>query len=361
MPIDWLDAESAIDQRNALEGRRATLEAEYHKDRSNGEAALRLLVVLDQLEVNPQEMTRLVEPAFQANPKDPALLAWLAQLSFRLGEWKLAMLTAKHACDLDPGDVMANFTLAQILLRGSRPQDGIKFAQKALDGGAAAHYRDEIERVYLITLARLKRFDEAWKLQSEKLAARPGDAQAAIDAADLRREMGRPAEGRELLEAAHRRMPRNTDLLFRLATGAFEDGDNAGALHWADQLLEADGQHLEGWHLRAQARLALGDPERALQDHEMIRELSRKTPLDQAFRAQCLVALGRRDEAIAGLKQGIAESADWFDRKCSYEAELAKLTVQPPEARRAAPKTAPNAPCWCGSGRKFKKCHGVAA
>lgn len=29
--------------------------------------------------------------------------------------------------------------------------------------------------------------------------------------------------------------------------------------------------------------------------------------------------------------------------------------------RREAPKLGRNDPCFCGSGRKFKKCHGAAA
>jgi hypothetical protein len=33
--------------------------------------------------------------------------------------------------------------------------------------------------------------------------------------------------------------------------------------------------------------------------------------------------------------------------------------VQP--YRRAVPKLGRNDPCWCGSGKKLKKCHGAAA
>lgn len=33
--------------------------------------------------------------------------------------------------------------------------------------------------------------------------------------------------------------------------------------------------------------------------------------------------------------------------------------LNPPAPVQAAPPTARNAPCPCGSGRKFKKCHGA--
>ncbi len=42
-------------------------------------------------------------------------------------------------------------------------------------------------------------------------------------------------------------------------------------------------------------------------------------------------------------------------------AKLRQTSVAPPPARPAAPKLGPNDPCPCGSGKKFKKCHGSFA
>ncbi len=42
-------------------------------------------------------------------------------------------------------------------------------------------------------------------------------------------------------------------------------------------------------------------------------------------------------------------------------AKLRQTSVAPPPARPAAPKIGPNDPCPCGSGKKFKKCHGSFA
>ena len=358
MTIEWIEAESAIDDRQALLARREKLETEYLANPTDADAALRLLSVLDQLGVPAPDMTAMVEPAMQANPNDASLMAWLGQLSYRLGEMKLAMLTLKHAVTLDPGETLANFTLAQLMLYTGVFKDALGYAERAWATGQAVHYAQDIGRAYCISLARLKRFDEALKFQQERLTERPDDAQANIDTADLLREMQRDAEAETLLLDAHKRRPSDTELLMRIAVMYFEDERLDAALAWADKLLAADAQHLEGWNLRSQVRFKLGDYTGAISDHEMILELGKTMPLDRGFMADCLVALGRKDEAIAGLKTGLKEVKNWPQRRQQYEQHLEKLQVQPPAAQRKGPKLGPNDPCWCGSGKKLKKCHG---
>ncbi|MBX3459902.1 MAG: SEC-C domain-containing protein [Planctomycetes bacterium] len=358
MGIDWVEAESAIDERLALQKRRDELLAEFNKDKTSPEVALRLINTLDQLGTPPQEIAATCEPAFQANPRDAALMAWLAQLSYRMGELKICMVTAKHAATLDPDDAMANYTLGQVLLYTGAFADGLKYAQRAWDVGQAAHFHAQIGRLYCILLARLKRWDEALKFQQERLAERPDDSQAVIDTADLMQEMGKRDEAEKLLLDAHKHKPRDTDLLFRIAVGYFENDDFAAARGWADKLLEVDAQHLEGWNLRSQIRFRLGDFEGALEDHAMIRELSKSMPLDQSFRASCFEAMGRKEDAIAALKQGIEEVKHWPDKVKQYKQHLEKLQTIPPDQQKRASKLGPNDPCWCGSGKKLKKCHG---
>ena len=359
MTIDWLEAESAIDERLALNARAEKLKAELAADPKNAEVALRLLNTLDQMEAAPQEMAQLCEPAFQANPKDAALMAWLGQLSYRLGQMKLAMVTLKHALALDPNEVLANYSMGQLMMYAGAYDEGLKYGSKAWEGADATWYRREIGRLYCIALARLKRFDDAYMFQQKRLAESPEHTQTVIDTADLLREMNRNIDGVALLRDLYKKKPRDPDLLFRLAVGYFEDENNVEAKVWADKLIDADSQHLECWNLRSQIRAKLGDFKGAMLDHMMIRELSKKTPLDHVFLSDCLVALGRKDEAVATLKQGLEEVSQWPDRVKQYKAALSKLTVQPPEQQ--APrnhKLGPNDPCWCGSGKKLKKCHG---
>jgi tetratricopeptide (TPR) repeat protein len=358
MSIEWLEAESAIDESLGLKAQRERLEAEYKADPKNAEAALRLLNVLDQLGMQAPQMTEMVEPAMQANPNDPALLAWLGQLSYRLGQFKLAMLTLKQAITLDHDDTMANFTLGQLMLYSGAFKDAAMYAERAWATGQTTYYRKEIGRLYCIALARLRKFDEAYKFQQEILAERPDDSQAIIDTADLLSEMKRGNEAFTLLEDTVAKKPSDTDLLFRLAVGYFEQNDFGRALDWADKVIAADAQHLEGWNLRSQVKLKLGDFSGALGDHAMILELSKTMPLDQSFRASCFEGMGDKDSAIAALKQGLIEAKDWPDRKQQYQQHLERLQVVPPSQQQRKHNLGPNDPCWCGSGKKLKKCHG---
>jgi tetratricopeptide (TPR) repeat protein len=360
MSIDWLEAESAIDERLALQKRREELEAAFRADTGNGEITLQLIQTLDQLGVGAQEIATRCEPAFHANPNDAALMAWLAQLSYRMGQLKICMVTAKHAATLDPDEPMANFTLGQVLLYSGAFEDGLSYAKRAWDVGQAAHYHANIGRLYCILLARLKRFDEAYAFQLERLAERPDDTQAVIDTADLMQEMGREADATKMLVETAEKKPRDTDLLFRLSVGAFESDDLLNARNWADKLIEADAQHLEGWNLRSQIRFKMGDFEGALADHGMISELSKTMKLDQSFRASCFESMGRKEDAIAALKHGLEESKSWPERIKQYRQHLDRLqTVPPSQQPKRNQKLSPNDPCWCGSGKKLKKCHGA--
>lgn len=359
MSIEWLEAESAIDERLALKQQREKLEAACDENPKDAEAALRLLNVLDQLGIPAQEMAQKAEPAFEANPDDPALMAWLGQLAYRMGQFKLAMLTLKHAIELDAEDTLANFTLGQLMLYAGSFEDAQRYAERAWATGIAAYYRHEIARLYCISLARLRKFDEALAFQREQLAERPDDSQTIIDTSDLLSEMGRPAEAFKMLEEAQAKKPTDTDLLFRLSVGHFESNDFVKALTWADRVIGADAQHLEGWNLRAQIKVKLGDFRGALADHEMIRELSKTMPLDQSFRASCFEGMGDKPAAIAALKQGLIEAKDWPDRRQQYQQHLERLQIVPPSEQQRKRNLGPNDPCWCGSGKKLKKCHGT--
>ncbi|MHC4839435.1 MAG: tetratricopeptide repeat protein [Planctomycetota bacterium] len=360
MNIDWLEAESAIDDRLALGKRREELESKLADAPEDPEIAYQLLNVMDQLEVPPNQMAAAVEAAFTASPNHAGLMAWLGQLSYRLGDLKVSMLTLKQAITLDKEDPIANFTLAQIMLYTGTYKDGLMYAERAWDLGKASHFVKEIGRVYCITLARLGRWDEAVKFQEERLKEYPTDSQTIIDTSDIYSETGKLVEAIKMLKEAVKANPSDTDLLMRLAIHYFEADKYAEAREWADKVIEADSQHLEGWNLRAQIRLKAGDPRGALEDHGMISELSKSMPLDQAFRAECLMMLGQKEVAIDALKQGMEEVKDWPDRLKIYKQMLERIqVVRPSESPgKATPKLGPNDPCHCGSGKKFKKCHG---
>ncbi len=72
---------------------------------------------------------------------------------------------------------------------------------------------------------------------------------------------------------------------------------------------------------------------------------------------QATAALVARERPLDSLDDAIAEIvacvADLYDL-------TEPLRYQVDTVRRAAPKVGRNDPCPCGSGRKFKHCHGAA-
>lgn len=77
----------------------------------------------------------------------------------------------------------------------------------------------------------------------------------------------------------------------------------------------------------------------------------------------CAVALrdyldarkGKPAGAPAKVSQPLAAPSP---RKASVGAKMPSPLAQPPTAW-PVPKVGPNAPCPCGSGKKYKKCHGM--
>jgi len=74
------------------------------------------------------------------------------------------------------------------------------------------------------------------------------------------------------------------------------------------------------------------------QERELVETLDREHPLDSL------------DEAIADVVAAVADLYD-LTRELRYKVET---------VRRETPKVGRNDPCPCGSGKKFKQCHGAA-
>jgi uncharacterized protein len=59
-----------------------------------------------------------------------------------------------------------------------------------------------------------------------------------------------------------------------------------------------------------------------------------------------------REDAIAAMLDGVQEVYDFF-------APARERALSPPTLRRDQPKVGRNDPCPCGSGKKYKQCHGA--
>jgi hypothetical protein len=71
-----------------------------------------------------------------------------------------------------------------------------------------------------------------------------------------------------------------------------------------------------------------------------------------ASRAPAFVGAGAAATANAGLPPGASNRGPQPARVGGDDAPIKTV-------RREEPKTGRNDPCWCGSGKKFKKCHGA--
>ena len=58
------------------------------------------------------------------------------------------------------------------------------------------------------------------------------------------------------------------------------------------------------------------------------------------------------EDAIAAMLDGVQEVYDFF-------APARERALAPPTLRREQPKVGRNDPCPCGSGKKYKLCHGA--
>jgi preprotein translocase subunit SecA len=107
-------------------------------------------------------------------------------------------------------------------------------------------------------------------------------------------------------------------------------------------------------------------------DEEMIRYLWRLRPVLQEEAAPAARAPARRASPLifndpSQQASPFASSPGGAPRGASAVAERPRPArvggddAEVKTVRRDAPKVGRNDPCWCGSGKKFKKCHGANA
>ena len=74
-------------------------------------------------------------------------------------------------------------------------------------------------------------------------------------------------------------------------------------------------------------------------------------------------ALSYEHESLAGADAILAAGGGTVDRRpAASAAAAARSRPRSPRSRRSTPSMeniGRNDPCWCGSGKKFKKCHGA--
>lgn len=377
MSIDWLEVEEILDDEAQLADRKERAELRLKHNAEDREAWLELLDVIDQQaekslgDQYASEGWSAANSAFQQNIDDAILRAWCSRFALRTGDITLALHEAAEAMKSDPREPIARIVRAQVFMQAGRFNEALS----DIDVGAGdirsrigskdveprptdERFLEELLRLQIVCLARTKRYNEALQIQRKRYESQPDTVQVIIDYAELLELTGDVAKSASVLNEAIKTHPANIDLLTHTASRHYERSDFAQGIELADRVLELDPQHLETWHFRAQCCFQQGDYQRALEDHSMIGELSKSIPIDAGFIATCYEKMGKKDEAIAALEKGLKDSRNGMDRILALRKQLADLSER--ISGGASKNLGPNDPCWCGSGKKLKKCHRVS-
>jgi preprotein translocase subunit SecA len=138
--------------------------------------------------------------------------------------------------------------------------------------------------------------------------------------------------------------------------------------HWREHLAALDYLR-EGIHLRSYAQKN-PKQEYKRESFELFGQMLDKVKHDvtkvlMTVRVQAAEQLEQVEETIAAAGEKVLERAQ--SQHAAYEDAVASAGMgdsgedpmaKPETVRRDGPKLGRNEPCWCGSGKKFKHCHG---
>ena len=139
----------------------------------------------------------------------------------------------------------------------------------------------------------------------------------------------------------------------RRAIAAFHRGDVVDAARRFDEVLVAYPGDPNALHGRARVALVTGNLVPGLADVECALGFNPDALEYRLTRAEILAGLGKVDQAIADARAAAGDPALRAAAHALERSLAARSTVAPPG------ETSRNAPCPCGSGRRYKHCHGA--
>jgi predicted Zn-dependent protease len=165
----------------------------------------------------------------------------LSNLEARLGNTAAAIERGRRAVDFAPDDPAPRINLADVLRRGDDNDNGEDAAERILREGLARQPASaELELALGLSLVRQGQTEQALAALERAYHHAPESIRVAYTYAIALQSAERAAEGVSVLARAHKRHPRDRELLYALATIERDLGHHAAALRWADALLGLD-------------------------------------------------------------------------------------------------------------------------
>jgi tetratricopeptide (TPR) repeat protein len=217
---------------------------------NNRHLAIRTAALTAFLEIPPQALNseqraaveRVVAEyrAVQAyNADRPEAHANLGNLEARLGRIEAAERAYESAIRIDATFVPAYVNFADLRARQGRDADAEKLLRRAIaadPSSAVAHH------ALGLALVRQKRVPDAIAELERAVKLRPDDPRFAYVLGVALHDTGNAKRSRDVLREAHRRNPRDRDILLALANYSREAGDAKAAAEYAARLAELESR-----------------------------------------------------------------------------------------------------------------------
>ena len=199
----------------------------------------------------------------EVDPKNPAAFDWLGAQAMKAGRNDDAERLFRLSIAADPDSPFGYKNLATLLhTRRRLPEEALPLYERAIAGlrarlPAQSDQLADALRNYGVCLSEIGRLDDAIAATMEAVDTPPYPRDAAINAAVLFLQAGRPARAKEVLRAALARRPGDPEIILRLGELHLMTGEPAEALAYAEELRRSQPESEAARNLEARARSAL--------------------------------------------------------------------------------------------------------
>jgi tetratricopeptide (TPR) repeat protein len=240
--------------------------------------------------------------AISASPLDPFNHGCLADLQWRLGEKMEALDRVITAIRIDPGDDWGWDALRMWAARLDQPGRALELAKELTElrpGEARSWFRLAQSQPEGQVAAQLDALDRAIERNPEYIDAH--DQRAVLLASEGRLDEASAACAPAVFGD---RIP--TTLRGRAAWVESMRGDFKGAIAMMRAVVGEQPEYTWGWSMVSEWALRLGHSDLALDAADQLIRLAPRSPIPIGYKADALLRMGRRDDAVACLERAFA-------------------------------------------------------